>query len=508
VSEWALTGALVSAVGGILAGDLLGPNAAWPVLGCGAVLMALALLRCRGGRRVVLVVTACLLLGVATEQRALDGIAHSPVSELVGHASGVRVVAHLADDPSATRYSVRVLVRVSSIAGQSAGGRTVLLDASGTQGTELRLLEAGDGVEAIGTVEPLDGFDAQYRWRHAVAKCRVTRITAFAPADRPLDRVANSLRGLVLRGARALPPREQALLRGFLLGDTRDLDPAVVDDFRLAGLSHLLAVSGANVAFVLALVAPFARRARLGVRLGLGLAVLLVFGTMTRWEPSVLRAIVMASIALLGAFLGRPVPARRGLLLAALVLVLADPFLLRSVGFLLSVGAAGGIVLLARPIALRLPGPRWLREPLSVTLAAELGVAPVLLSTFGTVPLVALPANLLAEPLVGPLTMWGLVAGMGGAALGTRAAALLQAPTGLLLRLTEVIAATAARAPFAVDARSAWAITAVVSAGSALLSIDRPRRLRVMSDRARAGYPGEQGAWPERPGPKGQEREG
>jgi competence protein ComEC len=471
VSEWALTGALVSAVAGVFAGDALGPAAAWPVLVCGLALLALGLLRCRGASRVALVLTACLLLGLATEQRALDGIVHSPVARLVGHTSAVSLVGRLADDPSATRYSVRALVRVSSIGGRSAGGRTILLDASATSGTELRLLEAGDRIEAAGSLDPLDGFDAQYRWRHAVAKCRVTRIASFTPADRPIDRVANGLRGLVLRGSRVLPPREQALLRGLLLGDTRDLDPAIVDDFRLAGLSHLLAVSGANVAFVLALVAPLARRARLGVRLVLGLAVLVVFGTMTRWEPSVLRAIVMASIALLGTFLGRPIPARRALLLASLVLLLADPFLLRSLGFLLSVGAAGGIVLLARPIARRLAGPSWVREPLSVTLAAELGVAPVLLTTFGSVPLVALPANLVAEPLVGPLTMWGLVAGMGGAVLGSRAAALLQAPTGLLLRLTELIAATAARAPLAVDARGAWAITAIVCAALATRSL-------------------------------------
>ena len=87
------------------------------------------------------------------------------------------------------------------------------------------------------------------------------------------------------------------------------------------------------------------------------LAVLVLFGTMTRWEPSVLRAIAMASIALVAGYLGRPTAGLRVLALAAIVLLVADPFLLHSVGFLLSCGASLGIAVLARPIADRLPRP-------------------------------------------------------------------------------------------------------------------------------------------------------
>ena len=67
-----------------------------------------------------------------------------------------------------------------------------------------------------------------------------------------------------------------------------------------------------------------------------------------------------------------------------------------SVGFQLSVGASLGLALLAGPISARLPGPRWLAESVGITVAAQLGVAPVLTSTFGGMPLVTLVANLLA----------------------------------------------------------------------------------------------------------------
>src|SRR5438874_1168666 len=93
--------------------------------------------------------------------------------------------------------------------------------------------------------------------------------------------------------------------------DTRAIPSDLVDDFRAAGLSHLLAVSGANVAFALAIAEPVLRRRRLGTRFAGGIVVLAVFGTMTRWEPSVLRAAAMAGLVMLARWLGRCGPGPR-----------------------------------------------------------------------------------------------------------------------------------------------------------------------------------------------------
>ncbi len=218
----------------------------------------------------------------------------------------------------------------------------------------------------------------------------------------------------MLAGSTHLPPVDRALLAGFLLGDTRGVPPELTEQFRAAGLTHLTAVSGENVAFVMALFAPLLRRAGLRGRVVLALVVLVAFGTMTRWEPSVLRAIAMATVALLAGALGRPTTGLRVLVLAAATLLLVDPFLVHQVGFLLSCGASLGIALFSRPITERLRGPMWMREVLGVTAAAQVGVAPVLIPVFGSMPLVALPANLVAVPLAAPLTMWGLIAGVAG----------------------------------------------------------------------------------------------
>jgi competence protein ComEC len=166
------------------------------------------------------------------------------------------------------------------------------------------------------------------------------------------------------------------------------------------------------------------------------------------------------------------------LVLAATVLLVADPFLLHSVGFLLSCGASFGIAVFARPITERLRGPPWMREVLGVTAGAQLGVAPVLIPVFGSMPLVALPANLVAVPLAAPLTMWGLVAGVVGGVVRPYAPAvpgLLELPTVALLHALIAVADVAARVPIAVDGRAAWGLVALGALGVALQRLGRLR---------------------------------
>jgi competence protein ComEC len=179
----------------------------------------------------------------------------------------------------------------------------------------------------------------------------------------------------------------------------------------------------------------------------------------------------MAGVSMLAIFLGRPVPALRVLILAATGLLLADPFLVHSVGFLLSCGACAGLVLVGRPLATRLRGPEGLRQPLAMTAAAQLGVLPIALSTFGSLPLVALPANLAVAPVVGPLTMSGLVGGAVGGLTARRApevAELCQLPARLLVGYVEAVASLASRVPLAIDGRNIWLALALSCAVAAV----------------------------------------
>ena len=472
---WGPLTVLAAVVVGVLTGHALGPDAAVaPMVVAGAALAVSALVH-GDRRRLALAAVAMLVLASALTQRALHGLSVSALTPAVATRAEVGARGSLVADPDGGRWDARALVSLSSFRERDgpwrAVHRRVLVTASADVASRVRVLEAGDRVTVRGWLEPLTGFDERSRWQHAVAALHATELLAASGSGSPLVRVANAIRGRVLAGAERLAPVDRALLSGFLVGDTRGLPYDLTAQFRDAGLSHLVAVSGENVAFVLALFAPLFRRVSLRARLATGLTILVVFGTMTRWEPSVVRAIAMASISMVAAFLGRPTHGLRILLLAVIGLLLIDPFLLHSVGFALSCGASLGIVLLARPIAQRLRGPVWVRDTLGVTAAAQLGVAPVLIPVFGSMPLVALPANLLAVPLAGPLTMWGLVAGVVAGLVGRVApafAALIQLPTVGLLHAVMAIADVASQVPVAIDGRAVWAIVAVGAAGAAV----------------------------------------
>src|SRR5207237_4113179 len=118
-----------------------------------------------------------------------------------------------------------------------------------------------------------------------------------------------------------------------------------------------------------------------------------------------------------------------------------------ALGFRLSVCATIGIALLARPIEARLPGPAWIGAPLAVTMAAQIGVAPVALPAFGGLPLASLPANLLAVPAAAPLTVWGLTGGGLAGVLGAPFDSWLHVPTRVLSWWLRSVAHWAASLP-------------------------------------------------------------
>lgn len=471
-------------VAGVRFGERLGPG---PGLGCGlaaGLALASAVAVLRSGKRGAVRALGLLglgLLAAASMQRALDGL-DGPLARLARSGPEVVVSARLAEDPRPRGlWGVRVLVRVTAVDTQPGPGSprvgrgTVVVVARAGVASRLRLLSAGEWVALSGRLRPLAGAERRLRWRHAVARLEADDLQAAGPVRSPILRLANGLRALVLRGSGALPDPERALVAGFLVGDDRGLPPAVAADFRSAGLSHLLAVSGANVALALALAGPTLRRLGLAGRLAGGLCVLGLFAAMTRFEPSVLRASVMAGLSLLAGFLGHPTSGLRVLALAVAGLVLLDPFLVHSVGFALSCGASAGIVLLAGPIAARLPAPRFARESLAVTAAAQLGVAPVALPAFGSLPLVALPANLATAPAAAALTVWGLGSGLAGGLLDTAASGLLQAPTGALAAYIWGVASLAARFPAAVEPRQAWGLLALAALALAVRCGRGPR---------------------------------
>jgi competence protein ComEC len=190
------------------------------------------------------------------------------------------------------------------------------------------------------------------------------------------------------------------------------------DDFRTAGLTHLLAVSGTNLTLVVGSLILLARWTGVRAR---GLVVVGALGVvgfvlLARTEPSVVRAAAMGTVGLIGMGHHGRRRGTRALGVAVLLLLLFDPWLALSVGFALSALATAGILWLAPGWRDRLMRwlPRWVAEAVSVPLAAQLGCTPLVAAISGQVSLVAVAANLLAAPAVGPATVLGLAGGVLG----------------------------------------------------------------------------------------------
>jgi competence protein ComEC len=229
------------------------------------------------------------------------------------------------------------------------------------------------------------------------------------PGGRAAD-ASNRVRDVIARGASHLPADRAALTRGLVIGDDRDEPPEMVQRFRDAGLSHLTAVSGQNVALLPAAAGPLLRRLRPLARWGASIGLIGWFVLLTRAEPSVLRAGVMAGLAATAFVMGRQAEPLRLLAVAVIGLLLVDPLLGWSVGFWLSVGATAGVVLGALHLAPRLARLGPMALPVAVTLGAQGGVAVPSLLVFGRLSLSGTVANLLAVPVAGAVMLVGLPA--------------------------------------------------------------------------------------------------
>ncbi|MFT4011218.1 MAG: ComEC/Rec2 family competence protein [Nocardioidaceae bacterium] len=399
----------------------------------GAVVLCLLAWRTRSLVCAAISVTllACFFSGLLHRRAISD----STLARLADQEASVTLTAQVASDPRlrSGRFDdftvLRVTTRNVEFRGQELTVRTPTLVLGPASWSHIRL---GETVKASGRLRPSDSADVA-----GVLLVRTAPVRLRAPPA--LFTMADRLRDAIARSTLGGPAPGGALVPGLVVGADQDLPENVIADFRASGLSHLTAVSGTNLTLVVGALVLLGRWA--GVRgrwlIGLGLLGVLGFVVLARPEPSVLRAAVMGSIALLSLTAGGAERAVRTLSAAALLILLADPALAHNAGFALSVLATAGIVLLAPGMAAGLETwlPAWVppgtAEAIAVPTAAQLMCTPIVAAIGGGVSLVAIAANLVVEPLVGPATILGLLAGTAllliepvGVALGWGAAAI------------------------------------------------------------------------------------
>ncbi|MGI9622621.1 MAG: ComEC/Rec2 family competence protein, partial [Acidimicrobiales bacterium] len=296
-------------------------------------------------RRSTLVILAVAVLCSSLAWRSWGGLASEPPTT-------VDAIATLVTDPVRAGGQTTVVVRVDDT--------RYLASAFGGPAARLQNATAGERLAVVGSSKPYNGSRERKAALHVADRLTIQSFEHLGGTSPPWV-MANAIRSTIDAGANSLGEDQKALFTGLVYGDDRNQAPRTEVDFRLVGLTHLLAVSGQNVAYVLTVLGPAIRRYSVAGRWLTTLAVLGVFATATRFEPSVLRATVMASLAVTARVVGRDVPTSRLLAVAVTLLLMVDPLLAETIAFRLSVAASAGIVWLSKPIERRLRGADWLR---------------------------------------------------------------------------------------------------------------------------------------------------
>ena len=438
---------------GVVLGPRFATAAAWVAAACCLVVACLAAAgpsRVRddaGGNPVVgvLVLGALLASGAASSSVRATAVREGVLVSRADQPGRVEVAATVAEEPRRTRHGgwwVVLTVDRVRLAGRSfrireRAGVVLPPDRLAPLGQPARPPgrawepRAADppGGAGRGRGEPRLAVGERLRVRASVAVARwsdplgrqppvVLRhpvVEERAPPRGRVLRLSETVRDAARRQALGnLAPERAGLLVGMALGDTSLLPAELERDFRAAGLTHLMAVSGANLAVVVAAglwLAGIAGAGRRGLAaVGIVLVVLLVVAT--RWEPSVLRAGVMAGLVLFGVATGRGPGGRRALCLAVVLLLLADPALAGALGFQLSVAATAGVLWLGPAVAGAFPDrvPERVRKAVGMTLGAQATAVPAIALALGPVSLAGLPANLLGLPLAGGPMLLGVIA--------------------------------------------------------------------------------------------------
>jgi competence protein ComEC len=412
-----------------------------------------------------------------------------PIAELAG-AGPARIVAAVAEDPQEIRNSGAIVLKANLVqaqAGQTlvAGGGSVSILARGDAWLQL---VPGERIALSGNIAPPDRNDL------TIAVIQASSTPELLGQPPWYQRAASWLRQRFAAACEGRLSRDAAgLLPGLVDGDRSGQSPRVAEEFKAAGLSHLPAVSGANVSIVLGAVLALIRLVGVGPKTAAAVcaATLLAFVIVARPSPSVIRAAAMGSVGLLALVAGRSKQAFPALAAAVIALLAWQPRLAVDFGFALSVVATMALIAVAPVWAQwleRWGAPRAVAEALAVAFAACLATAPVVAAMTGTVSLVSVAANVLVAPAVPVVTLIGAAA-LAASALSPALASWLAWPSEWPLRWILWVAKRSASVPGAqLTIPPGWQgaalVTAVLLAASAAASLANRHRLKRSAQRS------------------------
>ena len=341
----------------------------------------------------VFVVMVCVGLRSTAANRSHTGVA-------LGDVHGWATVV---DDPRDYRASSRIILNIDEV-------RHELWARRPSQRQRVMSLAGGDWVLVAGESVVLDPVRAR-RVRHEHVQAEfIADYLADVRDGSAVERSVNRVRDAVAEtSARWMNPDHAALFAGLVIGDDRRQSAEMTQRFRASGLSHLTAVSGQNLTLLLAAAAPALAVCGPRVRWVISVMLVMWFAAITRFEPSILRAALMAIGVLTRTVTGRGGSPLRLLAWAVIVMVMIDPFITTSVGLWLSVGATVGVIAAVAVLG-RADVSSTVVTAVAVTVGAQVGVMVPMLAVFSSMPVWATPVNLVAVPVAGAVMVVGIPA--------------------------------------------------------------------------------------------------
>lgn len=365
------------------------------------------------GRALVIWILVALAVGASAALRE-ESVRGGPIAEAAVARTPVTADLTVTSDPRrvegqfATSFVMRAAVDEVELPGGRYDVHTPVLLIGDESWAEVEL---GSRFSLRGRLAPADGHDVA-----AV----LSPFTAPPHAEPPSVwwRGSAAVRRGIREATNHRPLPERALVPALVDGDDQALPERVQEEFRTTGLTHLLAVSGTNLTLVVGFLLILGRWVGIRGRWQylLGAIGIIGFVLLARTEPSVVRAAAMGTVALIGMGANGRDNGVRALGAAVVGLLLWDPWLAVTVGFALSALATAGILLWAPgwTASLNRWMPLWSAQAIAVPTAAQLACTPVVCAISGQVSLVAIAANMVVAPLVGPATVLGLFGGLIG----------------------------------------------------------------------------------------------
>ena len=287
-----------------------------------------------------------------------------------------------------------------------------------------KLLEYGDLIEIKGeysapeVARSYKGFDySQYLKAlniYGTIKVEESKIINKNQLSPILISINNIKEKMIDNANRNMPKRTANLLLGILIGERDNIQEDIIESFRTANLSHILAVSGAHTSYIILGITYLISKSKTPKRIGYIITIinLLIFIIITGASYSVVRACIMAIVVIGAKICYRKENFFTSICISLIIILIQNPFAINDIGLKLSFMGTAGIVIFNKSITnffIKLKIKQKIAEALSVTFSAQLMIMPITILNFNTISLTFFISNILASPLLGIIIIFGFI---------------------------------------------------------------------------------------------------